>query len=446
MTDEKLRSHCSNLPPSFSLAEKMLTTSIDIFLLPLLLLCSCTALANSTIHSPSGSVWSPGPSGTCGLENCGAACPQPPYPDLPHLPVVPKLNDPFTYTNGTKVATKDDWICRRAEINDMFQHYELGPKPNAPPQLSGSVSRQAITVTTGDGTRSISWTAPVTLPPTGRAPYPILIGMGGANINVQAVQNLGVAYINFNNSDIAQQNSAASRGLGKFYDLYGHDHPAGAMSAWAWAISRMIDVMERDTSGLFDVRHIAISGCSRNGKGTLVATALDERVALAIPQESGSGGAASWRISDWQGAPTVQTLAEITGENVWFTESLAQFGKNVTNLPFDHHLLMGMVAPRGLLVIENTGVIWGGNISCWGDSLTAREIYKALSIDDRIGMSQIGGHPHCQFPASQEVYVEAYIHRFLFDDTSANTTIFSTDGGYVFNTTQWIDWPTPILT
>jgi hypothetical protein len=88
------------------------------------------------------------------------------------------------------------------------------------------------------------------------------------------------------------------------------------MTAWAWAVSRMLDVMEKDTSGLFDMNHVAVSGCSRNGKGALVVGALDERIALVIPQESGSGGTASWRISDWQG-PTVQTLAEIVGACVF---------------------------------------------------------------------------------------------------------------------------------
>ena len=40
--------------------------------------------------------------------------------------------------------------------------------------------------------------------------------------------------------------------------------------------------------------------------------AFDERIKLTIPQESGSGGSASWRVSDWmasQGQET-QTLSQ----------------------------------------------------------------------------------------------------------------------------------------
>jgi len=175
----------------------------------------------------------------------------------------------------------------------------------------------------------------------------------------------------------------------------------------------------------------------------LVVGAFDERIALTIPQESGSGGSASWRISDWQGT-TVQTLGEITGENVWFTDSLKQFNNFAKKLPFDHHMMEGMVAPRGLLVIENTGQVWLGNQSCWGCSVAANEIYKALGVPDSQGVSQIGGHNHCAFPANQQADVDAFITKFLFAGTS-NTTIIKTDGPFQFNRTMWIDWTTPML-
>ena len=58
-------------------------------------------------------------------------------------------------------------------------------------------------------------------------------------------------------------------------------------------MSRLLDVIEADTSGLLDVSHVGVTGCSRNGKGALAVGAFDERVALTIPQESGSGGSAS---------------------------------------------------------------------------------------------------------------------------------------------------------
>ena len=105
------------------------------------------------------------------------------------------------------------------------------------------------------------------------------------------------------------------------------------------------------------------------GKGALVVGALDERFALVVAQESGSGGAASWRISDYEnelyGPNTVQSLHEITGENVWFEDSFKQFDDTATKLPFEHHELHGLVAPRGLLVIENLDYIWVRDRYIW---------------------------------------------------------------------------------
>jgi len=215
--------------------------------------------------------------------------------------------------------------------------------------------------------------------------------------------------------------------------------------AWAWGVSRIIDIIEStDGAKIIDTKHLGVTGCSRNGKGALIVGAYDERIALTIPQESGSGGSASWRISDWQGT-TVQTLGEITGENVWFTASLSQFNNAATKLPFDHHMLQGLTAPRGHLVIENTGQVWLGNQSCWGNSVAGHMIYEAMGVPDNMGVSQIGGHNHCAFPANQQAEVDAFISKFLLGKDSMNTTVMRTDGPYTFDRAKWVDWTVPQL-
>ena len=66
-----------------------------------------------------------------------------------------------------------------------------------------------IIVNAGDDTNSISFTASVQLPTTGTAPYPAMIGIGGISLNSVALRNQGIAIINFNNNDIAQQTNRA---------------------------------------------------------------------------------------------------------------------------------------------------------------------------------------------------------------------------------------------
>ena len=69
--------------------------------------------------------------------------------------------------------------------------------------------------------------------------------------------------------------------------------------------------------------------------------------------------------------------------------------------------------------------MWLGNQSCWGAGVSGRYIFDALGVSDHMGISQIGGHNHCQFPASQEGIVEAFISKFLFGKANVNTTVVS---------------------
>lgn len=41
---------------------------------------------------------------------------------------------------------------------------------------------------------------------------------------------------------------------------------------------------------------LGVTGCSGNGKVAFVVGTLEKRIALMIPQESGSGGSAYWHI------------------------------------------------------------------------------------------------------------------------------------------------------
>lgn len=383
-----------------------------------------------------------------GKENSGSGCYVPELPSYASLPTNAALPNPFKFINGTTIATKYDWACRRAEVNKQAQVYELGEKPDrATANVNASATNTNIAVTVQDAGKTISFNASIQLPTTGTAPYPAMITMGGSSLNNTALLNRGVAIINFPNNDIAEQTDGSSRGKGKFYTLYGTGHGAGAMSAWAWGVSRLIDALEKTPAAKIDASHLGMTGCSRNGKGALIAGATDERIMLTIPQESGSGGSALWRVSDAQrsAGQNVQTLSEITGENVWFRSSFSQFNNTANKLPFDHHQILGMVAPRALLVIENTSMEWLGNVSTYTGAIAAREIWLALGIGDRMGVSQVGNHNHCAFPASQQPEVDAFVDKFLKGTGNGNTNVVKTDGSFNVDRARWINWTTPNL-
>jgi len=54
--------------------------------------------------------------------------------------------------------------------------------------------------------------------------------------------------------------------------------------AWAWGVSRIIDALEVTPAARINPTKVGVTGCSRNGKGALVAGAFDTRIALTIPQ------------------------------------------------------------------------------------------------------------------------------------------------------------------
>src|SRR5262245_40843474 len=377
----------------------------------------------------------------------GGACNIPPLPSFASLPTNSFLPDPFTFMNGSRVTTRAEWTCRRAEIATLAQEFEYGYKPNTPSSATtGSLSRNTLTVTVTDNGRTISFNASITYPSSGSAPYPAMIGVGGSSLNNSALSSMGVAVINFPNNEIAQQNNQSSRGIGKFYDLYGSGHSAGALMAWAWGVSRLIDAIEKTPAANIDPTRLGVTGCSRNGKGALTVGAFDERIKLTIPQESGSGGSGNWRVSDWmlsQGQET-QTLSEIVNENVWFRANFNQFSSAATKLPFDHHSIIGLVAPRAILIIEND-ILWLGPQSSWTSANAARMIWQAHGVPDMMGYSLTTGHTHCAFPSSQQTEVNAYVQRFLIGSAAGNTNVMRNDPGVTFNQAMWVNWTPEIL-
>ncbi|TFL05554.1 carbohydrate esterase family 15 protein [Pterulicium gracile] len=393
-----------------------------------------------TSPDPTSDPSTPGPSPT----QPNAACT--PLPANAAIPTVSSLPDPFQFiVGGRRAATKADWECRRAEILELAQRQELGTFPPKPSSLTASFSGNTLTINASQSGKSTSFSVTISNVPSGTGPHPAIIAYGAASIPIPA----GVAVIVFNNNQVAAQDGQGSRGVGRFYDLYGSSHSAGALTAWAWGVDRIIDAIELTPGTKLDPKRIGVTGCSRNGKGALIAGALVNRIALTIPQESGSGGAACWRLSDAQKASgtNVQTASQIIGENVWFSPVFNQIASsNVNRLGFDHHSIAALVAPRAMLVIENTSMEWLGNMSSYHCPRVARSVWRALGVPDNMGVSQVGHSDHCGFPSAQNPELTAFIQKFLLNQSSTNTNVEKTTGSYNFDQNRWVPWTTPTLT
>lgn len=371
-------------------------------------------------------------------ENTASVYDAPKMLDLPDLPVVETLPDPFMFSDGKGKVTKySQWERRRAEILAELEYYEVGSKPETPRKcvkahMSGDTL--VVDVTVNGETLTIHSFIQY---PEGDGPFPAIIGIGrGAGSLPQHIfEDRKIAMISFPFWEVMQH--IQKRGEEPFNRLYPDNLEIGNYAAWPWGVSRLIDGLEIvGADSRIDLSRLAISGCSFAGKMALWSGAMDERIALTIAQEPGGGGAAAWRVSETLGH--VETLGNTSFE--WFKESMRQYSnENVNRLPMDHHELCALVAPRALLVFGNPDYEWladeAGYVSC----VAARKVWEKFGIADRMGYSFIDGHMHCMLPESQWPELEAFVDRFLLGkdvptDVQIAPMFENVDTG------KWINW------
>jgi len=387
-----------------------------------------------------------------GVETPGMGCPIPALPVFSELAESPKFPDPFTMLDGTPVTTRTEWACRHRELSAMLQHYETGQKTERPAAVSGSMDGDTLTVSLDDGAGESGEFSVTIVYPSGDGPFPAMIGLDGGSIDMARLREQGVATIHFGSAAIRPENNRTS---GLFSSFTGQTS-AGALIAWAWGTSRLLDALEVTPAANIKADRVGVTGCSRNGKGALMMGVMDGRIALTIPQESGAGGVAAWRAAEYenqeapQGCETptnpercVQKLSTTYTEQAWFSTSIASFGSAVDKLPVDHHELIALAAPRGLLALGNIGWKWLGRYGSAQGMAAAREVYVALGASDSIGFVE-SGHTHCfsDFNGAEQDAIDAFVARFLLDQ-DVSTDFWS--NATPLDREMWIDWSTPTL-
>lgn len=384
------------------------------------------------------------------VENSCFDCVVPELVDASRLTVKnSKLPDPFKKIDGTKITKKSEWRCRRQEILLQAMKYIYGEKPVPPQVVNGTVTNNRITVHVEDNGKKIDFSATVKLPSSGKAPYPAIITMGtfGSEIANKASRQ-GVAIITYDYSKIGAEqqpegNVDRSRDFtGLFYDIYGGKHSAGLLMAWAWGASRMIDVLQKSGGDIIDYRRLATTGCSRMAKGAFAVALFDERVALALPEETSVVGIPAYRIAD---AKCPENTDNNFRGQLWLSNNFKPFVKNTSLLPIDAHEIIATFAPRGLYSMENQAATQmcapGGNMAIQG----AMEVYKALGCSQNLSYNSKtpNGTGHCSYTDNFTDMLNKNISKFLNHQTAQTGGIVA--GGSTLNKSDWIDWKAPVL-
>jgi hypothetical protein len=125
----------------------------------------------------------------------------------------------------------------------------------------------------------------------------------------------------------------------------------GALSAWAWGLSRAVDYLVADPH--IRGEEIAIAGHSRGGKTVLWCGAQDPRISLVISSCSGCSGAALTR------GKTGEHIKDITRAfPFWFSGNYRKYADQEDTMPFDQHFLLALIAPRPLYLSNKTQDGW----------------------------------------------------------------------------------------
>lgn len=313
------------------------------------------------------------------------------------------LPEPLLTTGGEPVRSVKDWERkRRPELLDLFQTHVYGQSPGRPSRmkfevtsldrtaLGGTATRKEISVYFAGTKDGPQMSLLIYQPNRAKQPVPAFVGLnfyGNHTIHPDPGITLSPRWMRPSAEFGVVNNRATeqSRGvrtnrwpvemiLARGYALatiyYGDLEPDapdgwkngvraalspdgadtdfapyewGAISAWAWGLSRAMDYFETDRE--IDHRRIAVMGHSRLGKTALWAGAQDRRFAVVISNNSGCGGAA---LSRRRYGETVQRIN--TNFPHWFCGNFKNYNGREDALPVDQHLLVALVAPRPVYV------------------------------------------------------------------------------------------------
>lgn len=326
--------------------------------------------------------------------------------------------DLFTMRNtGEQIKTPEDWwIKRRPEIWDLVQKEIYGytwPQSEWP-----SITWTIGPVTTGTQTGAISCitspscpngvmsngvtysyrqktytgavstagypavrNAPVItmtcrFPANSAGKVPVFISIGESDNDFQYTAVGGFAACGYTQTQL-QPDSGGANTSSYLIGLINKGNwrkptDPGALVAWAWGISRVIDEFGQDTDPQGpDPDKVAVEGHSRDGKATLVTAAYDDRVVAALPSCGGEGGT-SWIRRAF--GESVESIVG-NGEYYWMDGYLmnyagpacqknpdvgapgckpAFFPRKVEDLDVDVNEVMSLIAPRAVMTNGGT--------------------------------------------------------------------------------------------
>ena len=354
------------------------------------------------------------------------------------------LPDPLVMANGARVTDAAAWRTRRRpEILKMYATEIYGRIPANTPKMTwevtetdpaakgGSATMRRVVGRIGTATDAPRVNMMVYTPAQAKGPVPLIliVNFGGGPPVAGRPQmafsdppadilgrGWGYAMVGYQDIQPDRLNTFNEGVIG--VTSRGGPVPAadewGAISAWSWGVSRIIDYFETDKS--IDAKKIAVQGHSRIGKTALWASALDERIAAVYASCSGEMGAALAR-RDW--GETVDDMAQ--NFPYWFAGNFQKYAGRWNDMPVDAHMLIALSAPRPVFITGGTADQWADPVGEFLAGVAAGPVYRLLGkqdlgttkippLDTPLTKGDIGWHyhtgGHAATPADWKAFLE----------------------------------------
>ena len=304
------------------------------------------------------------------------------------------------------VADVTKWLGHRAALRDLVEREAYGRRPvERPTDLTFARVEPDCVMMEGCAVRKrirASWTGPyadadftfTAFVPNRPGPHPafLLICNRDPKKNIDPTRTnrsdfwpaeqivaRGYAALAFWNGDIAPDDNSTNfvKGVYRCWRKDGSRTPDswGALSAWAWGASRVMDWVE--TEPTLNARRVAVVGHSRGGKTALLVGAFDERFAMCCPNDAGMGGDKLNHID----LPASESLAVIQRAFPhWFCGNYAKYAGRDRDLPFDQHELVALVAPRLVAIGSAAGDYWAGPLGQYWSARLASPMWEAQGL------------------------------------------------------------------
>lgn len=344
------------------------------------------------------------------------------------------LPDPLVASDGTRITSAAQWReTRRPELLELFTREMYGRNPGRPKEmtftvfdrdpkaLAGKATRIQIAIHPGgaDGPRMDLL---VYVPNHVDGPAPAILGLNfwgnhavnkdpGIRLTESWVENTRQPYVDL--AGVADHRATEStRGINANHwpvgeivargyalaTMYREDvaadrephfksgvHPLypelqdggdnfSTIGAWAWALSRALDALETEPS--IDAKRVAVFGFSRLGKAALWAGASDERFAMVLSNESGAGGAKLFRRGVGEDIKRLNTVFPH-----WYARNFRKYIGRDTELPFDQHMVISLVAPRPIHVGSAMADTYADPEGEFAGAKAAEPVYRLLGAE-----------------------------------------------------------------